>query len=123
MTPVVDAEKKRVVIIIVIIMIVIVILILILIMIIIIIIIGKILKKPKTNSVLDKIADALSTPMPKLELPAIPAFPPPLAQPEIDEIRGFCYLVEKKLRNLPENKTNKVMLDIHKLLFEVEIKL
>ncbi|XP_036147862.1 uncharacterized protein LOC118647967 [Monomorium pharaonis] len=78
-------------------------------------------KKPKIESALEKIANALASPIPRIEFPPAPPLLPPSSEPkEIDEIKGFTFFLEKKLRDMPKEKASRTMLNIHKLIFAVE---
>ena len=71
-------------------------------------------KKRKNESTLEKLVEALSVPLPKIEFSPAPVLPPLPSQPiEMDEINNFSRVVETKLRKITERKASDAMLAIY----------
>ncbi|XP_014213352.1 uncharacterized protein LOC106642934 [Copidosoma floridanum] len=68
------------------------------------------------NETVNKILQSLSKPIPAPQL----ILPPPPPLPEKDEIDCFCLMIEKKLRKLSPELIDKVMFQIHEILFRFE---
>lgn len=82
--------------------------------------------KRKNQEVLEKIANSLNNP-PQLHIPPIQWIPPPPPPPpspaarqetDIDEIKSFAILIEKKKRNMTPDRANSTMLKIHQLIYD-----